>query len=156
MKIITILKKKYIIFIISLFLFLAFSLLLNKTYLTIKSIFILHNPAAAILFILLNLILIPILVAATITLTIDKFQMLKKVSKRKSFIGVIGTFFGILAGSCPVCFVGLLPSLLGILGISIGLSSLLLLGFELSAVSVILLVVSLFFLSKDMTCKLKN
>ena len=156
MKIIKILKRKYITFIISLILFLISSLLFNKTYSTIKGIFIIHNPTAAIIFILLNLILIPILVAATLTLTIDKFQTLKKVSKKKSFLGAVGTFFGILAGSCPVCFVGLLPSLLGILGISIGLSSLLLLGFELSATSVALLILSLFYLSKDTTCKLKN
>ena len=109
-----------------------------------------------------------VLVALNLTVVIWKLKQVsgsRKEAGSTSF-GVIG---GLLAGGCPGCFVGLLPTLTGGLAAvvsvitlplfgfevnwQIALSSLPFLGFEILIPTVVILLTSLYFIAKPDTCK---
>lgn len=155
-KIIQTIKEKPILFSISFIIFIALNSLLNKTYITLSNFFSSYKFLFAITFALVNLLIIPFLVAATVTLTTQRVIELKTISKKKGLLGIIGTFFAILGGACPGCFAGIFPAILGLFGFAINLSILPLKGLELSFISIILLIIALYYLSKDISCKIKT
>lgn len=155
-KIIQTIKKRPILFSLSFILFIALNSILNGTYITMSNFFSSYKFLFAISFTLLNLLIIPFLVAATITLTTQRVIELKKISKKKGLLGIIGTFFAILGGACPGCFAGIFPAVLGLFGFAVNLSILPLKGLEISFISIVLLIIALYYLSKDMTCKVKK
>jgi hypothetical protein len=155
-KIKKVIKKEKWTFGISLILFLSLNIILNKTYLTLPNLFSTYKLSFVIPFFLINIVATPLLVATTIAMTTNRIKLLEKISKKKSTFGAIGTFFGILGGACPGCFIGIFPATLGIFGITANLSSLPLAGFELGLASIFFLTISLFYLSKDMTCQVNS
>lgn len=148
-------KNRPFLFISTIILFLAITSILNKTYLTLPKFFSTFKPIFSIPFILINIILIPLLVATTITLSVERINQAKSLSGKKGFFGAIGTVLGILGGACPGCFVGLFPAAIGIFGITASVGALPLYGFELGLISIVFLIISINYLSKDNVCKIK-
>ena len=68
-------------------------------------------------------------------------------------IHALGIFAGVLGGACPGCFVGLFPAVLGLFGVTASLSVLPFYGLEIQAASIVLLIVAIFFLTKETVCK---
>lgn len=154
-KLIETIKKRPGLFSISFILFLALNSLLNGTYITMSNFFSSYKLWFAITFAFVNLLIIPFLVAATVILTTQRVIELKTISKKKGVLGLIGTFFAILGGACPGCFAGIFPAVLGLFGFAINLSILPLKGLEISFISIVLLIIALYYLSKDITCKIE-
>lgn len=72
-----------------------------------------------------------------------------RIQKKKDSVGGLGVFAGILASGCSSCGVGVL-AVLGVVG---GTAILPLGGFEIWGLSTVILLVSLFYLSKGInTC----
>jgi hypothetical protein len=141
-------------FIFSFFgIFFAYSIiniLTNQLYVTGATIFS-YNLFFLIPFIVLTL-LVAVLTGISINLVWVKYREFKQVNKASGFTA-LGIFTGLLGGSCPGCFAGVFPAFLGLFGVSASLSSLPLYGLEIQLGSAILLVVAIFFLTKNPVCK---
>lgn len=140
----------YFVFIFILYIFL--NIIINKLYITREVLF--NNLKFGIPFILLN-ILIAGLIATNINLIIIKskeFKLLNNNGKNLTFLGILGGFLG---GACPGCFVGLFPAFLGLFGITASLSILPLYGFEIQIVSALLLILSIYLLTKNPVCEIE-
>ena len=96
-------------------------------------------------------ILVPFLVATCFNLVWIKFKELKALSK-VSGLAAVGAFGGFLGGACPSCFVGLFPAFMGLFGITLSLGNLPFYGLEIQLISVILLFISIFLLTRDNVC----
>ncbi len=148
-------SKPYIFLqIIWIFLFILLNIYLNDLHIIGFSFF--HYPLSFIIPYLLLLIFNSIFVSLNINLFLIKFQEVKLVSAKQSFFGVLGTFFALLTGACPGCVAGFFPAFVGLFGSTITLNSLPFNGLELQAISLLLLIIGTFYLSKDLTCKIKN
>jgi len=138
------------IFIISTIIYLAINTYLNQLYISLENV-LSYNLYFIVPFIALTL-LVSLLVGANISLAVIKIRELKQISKA-SGLTLVGTFGGILGGACPGCFVGLFPAFLGLFGATATLGNLPLYGIEIQLISAGLLLISLFLLTKDTTCK---
>ena|SRR3990167_11387151 len=146
------LKKPYIYsFILIFIIYLITNVIINKIYITAPLLFT-YNLKIIIPYIILTL-LTALLVATNVNLIYIKFKELKSVNKTSS-LGFMGIFGGLLGGACPSCFVGLFPAFLGLFGVTASLSSLPFFGLEILIGSVILLTISIIFLTKDNICKI--
>nr|MBI4156533.1 hypothetical protein [Candidatus Woesearchaeota archaeon] len=136
---------------------LGINILINKTFITLPTLFTSYRLSFAIPFIALSLIT-ALLVAVNVNLIIIKFKELKKMNKKVNAgvggMGALGIFGGILGGACPGCFVGLFPAFLGLFGITASLSILPLYGLEIQILSSILLTMSIFLLTRENICKI--
>ncbi|MBI2004315.1 hypothetical protein HYS72_02510 [Candidatus Pacearchaeota archaeon] len=154
-----IIKKPYVFYFIGVFLaYLAINVLINKTFVTLPTLFTSYKLSFAIPFIALSLIT-ALLAAANVNLVIIKFKELKQMNKKGNAgvggMGALGIFGGILGGACPGCFVGLFPALLGLFGITASLSILPLYGLEIQMLSLVLLTISIFLLTRENICKVE-
>ena len=143
-------KKFYILF----FIFLLYNFLnifFNKIYVSFATLLDL-SKGFLIPFALFNFLIVPSLVALTITLSFIKIK--EAFSLKSTGIGFAGLFGGIMGGACPGCLVGLFPAILGIFGISASLSSLPFYGLEIQLFSSILLVWAIFLLTKSPVCEI--
>ena len=147
-------KERPILFSISIIIFIVLTAVINGNHSTFQDFFKIHTYWFSIPYFLLNIIIIPLLVGVVVVLATKRVVDLKKVSGKKGFFGVMGTLFGILGGACPGCFAGLFPALLGLFGVTATIGNLPLYGFELGLISSILLIISIKYLSKDLTCKI--
>jgi len=138
------------------FLFIILNLFINKVYITYQVL--LDNIRLGIPFVFFS-ILVAGLVALNVNLVIIKLKELapidNKFDKKAGGIASLGVFGGLLGGACPGCFVGLFPAFLGLFGISASLSVLPFYGIELQVVSVILLIISTYYLTKEVVCKVE-
>ena len=123
--------------------------LINKTYLTLPTI--LASLKVSIPYIIFALS-IAFLVAANVSLAVGKFKELK--SMKTGGVAAVGAFGGLIGGACPGCFVGLFPAVLGLFGVTASLSILPFYGFEIQAVSAVVLIGSIFLLTKENVCKI--
>ncbi|MFT4282877.1 MAG: hypothetical protein ACMXX6_00445 [Candidatus Woesearchaeota archaeon] len=106
-------------------------------------------------FFLFFLILNSLLFGLVVGLIYYKLVIFKTFNKGMTF-GSFAAFIGFLGGACATCYAGILPSLLIFLGISFSLASLPLNGLEIMIFSSILLLVSIYYLSKNQEiCKIK-
>jgi hypothetical protein len=146
------LKKPYVFSFILIFLVYIFlNLWVNKLYQNII-VFTSYALWFRIHFILFNFLIIPTLVALTLNLAILRFK--ESLVVKEFGIFSLGAFGGILGGACPGCFAGLFPALLGLFGVTATLASLPFFGLEIQAASTMLLIVSIFLLTKDVVCKI--
>jgi len=106
-----------------------------------------NNLWITIPFITLNL-LIAVFFAITINLVIYRYKESKKVRKHAG-LAPVGALLGILGGMCPGCFAGLFPTIFALLGITTTLTVLPLFGAELLLFALILMGLSIWFLSND-------
>ena len=130
--------------------YLALDVVINKLHVTAETFF--TSRASFVIPFLLFTLIVAVLVGISINLVILKFRELRTMS-RASGITAAGIFGGLLAGACPGCIVGLFPAFVGLFGISAGLGILPLFGLELQLISVALLLVAIFFLTRETTCK---
>lgn len=138
--------------------FLAYILLnivINQTHLTFPTIFVSFPVWFAIIFILINIIIVPTFVSLTINLSIEKFKDLKSVSNSQGVFSIIGIFGTLLGGACPGCFVGLFPAFIGLFGTAFTLGNLPLYGLEIQILSLIILGISLHYLTRPTICLIK-
>jgi len=102
------------------------------------------------------LLTISIGLGVALNLTIIAYK-LKQVAGLKKEVGVttFGAIGGMLGGACPGCFVGLLPTIAGVFGLTVTLSSLPFLGFEIQIPTFLVVVGSLYVIANPLTCKVK-
>ncbi len=150
-----VLEKPYVFYFIGIFfVYVGINLWVNKLYVSL-SVFTSLVLWFRIPFILFTFLLIPALVALTMSLSIIKFREMRSVNnKGGSGFTFVGIFGGVLGGACPGCFVGLFPAILGLFGVTASLSVLPLFGLEIQAASVALLVVAVVLLTRDTVCKI--
>jgi hypothetical protein len=143
---------KYLVyFLVFASLFIALNIFVNKLNVTLPPM-IFQNPKLGIS-ILFFVLLVAGLIALNINLMILKFKEIRGFSKKGSGLTMLGVFGGLLGGACPGCIIGFFPAFLGLLGISATLSILPFYGMEIQAVSAVLLMVSVVYLTKDNVCK---
>ena len=96
-----------------------------------------------------------LLMSLAITLHIYKFNESKKFSVGKEGIGFLGGFFGLFTSGCAVCY----PLILTALGIPTALALLPFGGLELQLLSIALLFLSIYFVSRSIVkgnlCRIK-
>ena len=143
----------YIIFLFVFLFFISLNIFVNDLYITVPAI--LSNTSFLGIAFIASTIIVGLLVALNINLVIMKIKQLKtlrKFSKRAGGATAGGIFAGVLGAACPGCFAGLFPAFLGLFGITATSMILPLNGLEIQLFSVVLLIISIFMLSKG-TCK---
>ena len=139
-------------FIIIFTLYLIINFLVNDLSKTIPVLFN-FNLNIVIPFLILNL-LIAVLIGINVNLIWIRFKEYRKINKEQG-LTFIGSFMGFLGGACPGCFSGLFPAFLGFFGVTASLSILPFYGLELLIGSLIILIISIIFLTNDNVCKIK-
>ena len=100
-------------------------------------------------------ILDTILIALSINLLIDKLKEIKSLNPSAWLFSMIGTFIALLTWACPWCIAWIFPTFMWIFGSNISMYSLPFHWTELQVLSFIFLIIWIFYLSLDMTCKIK-
>ncbi len=104
-----------------------------------------------IIFIILNTILI----ALSINLIIFKVSEIKSINPKAWVFSILWTTFALLTWACPGCIAWIFPAFMWIFGSNISLYSLPLHWVELQILSFLFLLIWIYYLSFDMTCKIK-
>ena len=103
----------------------------------------------------LFLVVFSLLMSLSIILHIFKFNESKKITVGKEGIGFLGGFLGLFTSACSVCY----PLILTTLGIPTALVLLPFGGLELQILSILLLLMSIYFVSRSIVkgnlCKIK-
>ena len=147
-------ERPYVFYFIVIFLlYIIINIFINQLYVTGFDVLFEFRKSFLIPFFLLN-IFIALLVPLTINLSIIKFKELRNINSAGSGAGFLGLFGGFLGGACPGCFAGLFPVFLGLFGVTASLSILPFYGLEILAASIVLLIISVWFLTNEMTCKI--
>ncbi|MAG02823.1 hypothetical protein CMI42_05790 [Candidatus Pacearchaeota archaeon] len=146
------LSGKYLLYFIFVFLFyFIFTIWINELYVTYDILFV--NPSLGISLIFL-LFIVSLLVGLNVNLLILKIGELQVVNKSIGVLGVIGICLGIIGGGCPGCIAGVFPFLVGLFGgTAVSLSVLPFNGLEIQLVSIVLLLISIYYLSRPSVCK---
>lgn len=136
------------------FLYNILNIFLNKLYITFPELLGTYLYASA--FILLQLI-IGFGIALAINLSIKRIKDLNLATPKKHK-GLISSAIAIslIASGCPGCIAGLFPAFLGLFGVSASLGILPLYGLELQIISILLLAISIWYLTKPIVCKIKR
>ena len=141
-------KKPYLIYmIIIFFIYIFLAILLSGFYNTIPLIIAYANTLNWFklgISIFLS-ILIGIFVSINAVFAYVKYKQRKSCKEGKTLAG-IGTFAGLATGICPLCVSGFFPLVLGLLGVSFSFASLPLGGIEVQVFSLIVLIISLYYL----------
>lgn len=149
-------QRKYLIITVSIaILYVLFSLyLLNYFFIGLINFF----KYDQLWYVISNLILtfiVAFLLGINIAVNIHRFAELKQFS-RSSTVGIFGSFFSFLGIGCPSCSLSIATSLVPSLGTVFVLGILPLKGLEIQIVSILVLLLSLYFLTKDNTCKISK
>ena len=138
-------KKPYIYIAFLIFLvYLGINILLSGFYNTIPLILVYAKTVNWLklgISILLTII-IGILISFNSILIYIKYQERRKC-KKKIALSSAGAIGGLVAGVCPLCITGLIPLILGLIGISFSFASLPFGGIEIQVLVIIILVASL-------------
>ena len=144
------LEKPYVYFVILIFLvYLSLNIMLSGFYNTIPLILVYAETVnwfklGISLFLTLA---IGSLIAFNSVLIYVKYKERKKC-KKEFTLSSVGAIGGLVAGVCPLCVTGLIPLILGFIGVSFSLASLPFQGIEVQVLVVIILLVSLINLSR--------
>ena len=132
--------------------FFILTIFLNKQHVALP-LMLKIEPFNAVSFLVL-LSINSILFGLVIALIYYKIRIFKSFNKGMT-LGSFAGLLGFLGGACAACYAGILPSLLIFLGISFSLTSLPLNGLELLLFSTILLLFSVYYMTKPIdSCKL--
>ena len=146
----TLLKKPYIYFVILIFLvYLSLNVILSGFYNAIPLILVYAktlNWFKLSISIFLTLI-IGALIAFNSVLIYVKYKERRKC-KKELILSSAGAIGGLVTGVCPLCVTGLIPLILGFIGVSFSFASLPFQGIEVQVLVVIILFVSLINLSR--------
>ena len=144
------LKKPYVYFIILIFLvYLSLNVILSGFYNTIPLILV-YAKTVNWLKLGMSLFLtlaIGSLISFNSVLIYIKYKERKKCKKELS-LSSAGAIGGLITGVCPLCVTGLIPLILGLVGVSFSLASLPFQGIEVQVLVVIILLTSLINLSR--------
>jgi hypothetical protein len=147
------LRPPYLYFFIAILLgYLALNIYLNK-FTDVLPVFLSFNLKFVIPYSVL-IILISLLIAANINLIIRNLKNITSL-KKESGMTAFGMFGGLLAGTCPACFVGVFPAIAGVFGATMTLASLPFNGFELQAATAAILIITLLLLTRKNVCEVK-
>ena len=144
------LEKPYVYFVILIFLvYLSLNIILSGFYNTITLILVYAETVnwfklGISLFLTLA---IGFLIAFNSVLIYVKYKERKKC-KKEFTLSSVGAIGGLVVGVCPLCVTGLIPLILGFIGVSFSLASLPFQGIEVQVLVVIILLVSLINLSR--------
>ena len=98
------------------------------------------------------LLVFSLLAALSLTLHIYKYEKIKNAKIGKSGIGAVGFVLAFFTSACTVCY----PLILTAIGIPAALAVLPFGGFELQIISILVLLASIYFVSKETTkCAVK-
>ena len=97
-----------------------------------------------------------LLIGLSINLLIDKMKEIKTLNPKTWFFSFVGTFLALLTGACPWCIAGIFPVFVWMFGSNLTMNSLPFHWTGLQALSFVFLVFWIYFLSKDVTCKIKT
>lgn len=100
-------------------------------------------------------ILNTLLVWLSVNLLIDKMKEIKTLNPKTWFFSFIWTFFALLTWACPWCVAGIFPVFVWMFGSNMTMYNLPFHWAELQLLSFVFLVFWIYFLSKNMTCKIK-
>jgi len=146
----TLLKKPCVYFVILIFLvYLSLNIILSGFYNTIPLILVYAKTVDWLklgisLFLTLT---IGALIAFNSVLIYVKYKE-KKRCKKEMTLSSAGAIGGLVTGVCPLCVTGLIPLILGFIGVSFSFASLPLQGIEIQILVVIILLASLINLSR--------
>lgn len=147
-----IVKKPYSYYFIVIFLaYLGLNIWLNQSFETFD-VFNGYRLGFIIPFYILNFVT-AFLVAVNLNLIFVKFKDFKQMNKTGGFTA-FGIFLGFVGGACPGCFAGVFPALVGIFGASLTLSALPLNGLEIQVAASLILMASIFLLTRENVCKI--
>ena len=138
------LKKPYIYFMILIFLvYLSLNMILSGFYNTIPLIWV---YAKTVNWLKLGISLFLTLVTGTLiafnsVLIYIRYKERKKC-KRDISLSSVGAIGGLVTGACPLCVTGLIPLILGFIGISFSLASLPFQGIEVQVLVALVLFIS--------------
>ncbi len=138
--------KKIIYFFIFFITYLIITGIINQFHIILPTLFQ-SNLKIIIPFLILNT-LIAIAFAITINLAIYRYQE-SKILRKHAGLAPVGAILGLLGGLCPGCFAGLFPAIFAIFGITTTLTIFPLLGAEFLIIALILMTLSIWFLSND-------
>jgi len=96
-----------------------------------------------------------LLIGLSINLLIDKMKEIKSINPGAWILSMIWTFFALLTWACPGCIAWIFPVFVWIFGSNISMYSLPLHWTELQILSFVFLIIWIYYLSLDMTCKIK-
>ncbi|HLD97748.1 MAG TPA: hypothetical protein VI815_00310 [Candidatus Nanoarchaeia archaeon] len=145
-----------LLFVIFFFVYLGINIYFNELYITLPVLFFSYKVNFIIPF-LLFFILIPLLFALNVNLTVMKIKDLNTIFGVSGGFGILGVLGGLIGGACPGCIAGIFPTVLSLLGLTgASLNLLPFYGLELQSLSVIFLIIGVFLLSKEITCKIPN
>jgi len=95
------------------------------------------------------------LIWLSINLLIDKMKEIKTLNPKNWFFSFIWTFLALLTWACPGCIAWIFPVFVWMFGSNISMYSLPFHWTELQVLSFIFLIIWIYYLSLDMTCKIK-
>jgi len=145
--------RRYLgLFLVIFLLYVAINFFINQFYDTLP-VFFSFRLSFVIPYIILSF-LIGLLVATNITVIVYKIRQVRTLNAEQTGATAMGVFGGMLGGACPGCFVGLLPSLAGVFGITASLSSLPFLGYEIQIPTLLILGGTTYVVASPLTCKI--
>ena len=143
-------KRPYVYFAVLIFLiYIIIDIIISGFYNTLPLIFIYAktvNWFKLSISIFLTLV-IGILIAFNSVLIYVKYKERRKCKKELT-LSSAGAIGGLITGVCPLCVTGLIPLILGFIGVSFSFASLPFQGIEVQVLVVIILIVSLINLSR--------
>jgi hypothetical protein len=146
----SILKKPYIFMLIFIFLiYLILNFFFSGFYNKIPALFLYKDTINWAM--LLTSIILSVIIAGLVSInSIYAFLLYKERKKcmQVSTVAGIGAIGGIVTGFCPICVTGIFPLVLSLLGITFSFASLPLNGIEFQIILIIILSVSLYYLTK--------
>ena len=149
----TVLASRYLGLFLTIFvLYVVINFFINQFYETLP-VFLTFRLSFVIPYIILSF-LVGLLVSVNITLIVYKIRQVRSLNTEQTGATAVGVFGGMLGGACPGCFVGLLPSLAGVFGITLSLSSLPFLGYEIQIPTLLILGATTYVVASPLTCKI--
>lgn len=94
-------------------------------------------------------LIIGFLVALNVVYIYILYKERKKCKEGKALAGV-GSVGGLIVGVCPICVTGLVPLVLGLLGVGFSFASLPFQGIEIQALMIIILIISFKMLNRNL------
>ena len=150
-----IVKEHVVLFIVSSLIFFIIFYLLTLATTTDHSlgIFIMMNGVSYTIWTFFLLVVIALLLGVYISLIVYSFKIKMKAKKIGGSIGIVGMIVGLFSAGCPMCG----AFLFGLFGFPLALFFMPYNGLELRVLSILILVFSIYLISRSLTkCKIRK